>query len=442
MNACEDYDEDGCAWSRREAARIKQIQIGKARPEYQRYLREVPHHRRNSSQPITPDPRARVSKRQFDRALGDWRRRLHEFDAVPRGPPRHQSGSEAQWSSNGQQSTKAWGSPANKTIGGQAAQMELPGSAAIADSGRARIASRRAARERPGKFGPRKPVDSPDKESPLTEPLRPPPPPPPLTCQSSVADSQASVVRISLADQLMEIPMQQMPMADWQWYQGDQASWGMIETPQKTNMMGMVDMQFMPMETPPDKPMMPGHAMCQQVYDENGMMKVEDSYLGMPMEFAMLPHRLFDSSPEKSDEGILDLHSGGDSEATAALENGNSTTCPEQSVPESPRSRPEKQDSLMPLMSPQPKMSPPARGLATPTPATPKRPCYVPETPSPDRMHCSWTHPAATMQPMSYVQPATLGPMAWNYGAQATEQVLPEFLHIMNCMAHEGQTSV
>merc|ERR1719408_1192308 len=86
-NACEDYDEDGCAWSRREAARIKQIQIGKARPEYLRYVREVLPSRRTPSQPSTPDPRARVSKRQFDRALGDWRRRLHEFDAVPR-PPR------------------------------------------------------------------------------------------------------------------------------------------------------------------------------------------------------------------------------------------------------------------------------------------------------------------------------------------------------------------
>merc|ERR1719183_1466976 len=86
-DACEDYDEDCCAWSRREAARLKQIQIGKARPEYQRYVREVMPSKRTPSQPSTPDPRARVSKRQFDRALGEWRRRLHEFDAVPRGPP-------------------------------------------------------------------------------------------------------------------------------------------------------------------------------------------------------------------------------------------------------------------------------------------------------------------------------------------------------------------
>merc|ERR1719262_557595 len=81
MNADEDIDfdndddDDGAAWARREAARLKQIQIGKARPEYQRYVREVPPNQRQASHPRTPDPRARVSKRQFDRALGDWRRR-------------------------------------------------------------------------------------------------------------------------------------------------------------------------------------------------------------------------------------------------------------------------------------------------------------------------------------------------------------------------------
>lgn len=79
----EDGDDSEQTWSRREAARRRQIMIGKARPEYRRYLDEVPLEERDESQPSTPDPRARVSKRQFDRALGDWRRRLHEYDATP-----------------------------------------------------------------------------------------------------------------------------------------------------------------------------------------------------------------------------------------------------------------------------------------------------------------------------------------------------------------------
>lgn len=438
--ACEDYDEDadGCAWSRREAARIKQIQIGKARPEYQRYLREVPHNRRNSSQPTTPDPRARVSKRQFDRALGDWRRRLHEFDAFPRGPPRHES--EAQWSSIGQSSRNSWG-------GGQASFQDSAGDADLNSPDGRRTVNRRvraipaAPRERIGKFGPRKPVDSPSSKEPQALPeIQCSPPPLPLASPSSVTtaeSSQQGAVRISLADQLMDMPIQpSMPMQEWQWYPGAEAAWGMVETPQKLNTMGMLDMQFMTMETPPDKPMMPGHTMSQQFYDENGMLKVDDSYLGMPVESCMLPHRLFESSPEKSDHGaILDFASS-TSEATA-LDNCDTLSSPERIAPESPRCRREKQDELGPLMSPQPGLSPHYRGLATPTPATPKRACYVPETPSPDRMHCSWMHP--TMPP--YVQPTPLGGLPWHYGAQATDQVMPEFLHMMSSMTHEGQPS-
>jgi len=448
MMACEDYDDDadGCAWSRREAARIKQIQIGKARPEYQRYMREVPHNRRNSSQPTTPDPRARVSKRQFDRALGDWRRRLHEFDAVPRGPPRHQA--ENEWSPNGQSSRNSWG-------GGQASLQDDADQ--YSPEGGRRTATRRARaipvppRERSGKFGPRKPVDSPISKEPqaLPENQWSPPPALPLASQSDVTPAQSSqpgAVRISLADQLMEIPMQPaMPMQDWQlqgWYPGCEAAWGMIETPQKLNSMGMIDMPFMTMETP-DKPMMPGHTMSQQfVYDENGMLKVDDSYLGMPVESCMLPHRLFDSSPEKCDPGaILDFGSSSSIEATAS-DNCDTLSSPERIAPESPRCRREKQDELGPLMSPQPGtpglgLSAHYRGLATPTPATPKRACYVPETPSPDRMHLAWMHP--TMPP--FVQPTPLGGLPWHYGAQATDQVMPEFLHMMSSMTHEGQPS-
>eukprot|EP00930_Biecheleria_cincta_P014851 TRINITY_DN125_c0_g2_i1.p1 TRINITY_DN125_c0_g2~~TRINITY_DN125_c0_g2_i1.p1 ORF type:complete len:516 (+),score=95.39 TRINITY_DN125_c0_g2_i1:73-1548(+) len=77
----DDVAEDSEAtWARREAARMRQIMIGKARPEYRRYIQEVPLEQRDLAQPSTPNPKDRVSKRQFDRALGDWRRRLHEFD--------------------------------------------------------------------------------------------------------------------------------------------------------------------------------------------------------------------------------------------------------------------------------------------------------------------------------------------------------------------------
>jgi len=84
----EEEEEEVCSesvWNRREAARFRQIAIGKNRPEFKRNSHEVPLHLRDSSMPQTPDPRSRVSKRQFDRALSDWRRRLHEYEAVPHG---------------------------------------------------------------------------------------------------------------------------------------------------------------------------------------------------------------------------------------------------------------------------------------------------------------------------------------------------------------------
>ncbi|CAE8635488.1 unnamed protein product [Polarella glacialis] len=80
-DAEEEAEDSEATWSRREAARMRQIMIGKARPEYRRYIAEVPAEIRDPAQPGTPNPKDRVSKRQFDRSLGDWRRRLHEFDA-------------------------------------------------------------------------------------------------------------------------------------------------------------------------------------------------------------------------------------------------------------------------------------------------------------------------------------------------------------------------
>lgn len=76
-------DNSDSTWTRREQARQRQIAIGKARPEYRRYVQEVPCEHRDPSHPSTPDPRDRISKRQFDRTLSKWRCRLHEYD-VPR----------------------------------------------------------------------------------------------------------------------------------------------------------------------------------------------------------------------------------------------------------------------------------------------------------------------------------------------------------------------
>lgn len=73
-----DSDE---VWSRRVIARQRQINIGKNRPEYKRYIQQVTMEQRTLDHPRTPDFKARISKRQFDRELGIWRRQLHEFDA-------------------------------------------------------------------------------------------------------------------------------------------------------------------------------------------------------------------------------------------------------------------------------------------------------------------------------------------------------------------------
>merc|ERR1719171_1897377 len=84
-----DVEEEGLddgAWHRRAQARLRQIHIGKAWPEYRRYIQEIPVESRGKSQPSTPDPYERVSKRQFDRALGAWRRQLHDFDVPGQWP--------------------------------------------------------------------------------------------------------------------------------------------------------------------------------------------------------------------------------------------------------------------------------------------------------------------------------------------------------------------
>jgi len=308
--------------------------------------------------------------------------------------------------------------------------------------------SRAAPQERIGKMGPRKPLESsPEKDSfqQSHSSLLPPPPPPLLSAQ---AMQQGSAVRISLADQLEHAPLAQpmMPMQavmppDWQWYQSPEA-WGSMETPQK--LMAMGDMQSMPMETPPDGPLkqfMPGHPMFPQGCDEATLKAMA---MEMHMESLMLPHRLFDSSPEKSErfDSVTQSHSLDSS-------NSESTTlkCAAHAL-QSPRSRaPEDQDSMLPLMSPKTLMSPKMRHcMASPVPTTPKRPCYVPETPSPDRMHymTHQSHALSYAQPAPYTHPGGLagyyGGMAMGgLGLQAHDQVIPEFLQMMQpCIGHEA----
>lgn len=82
-------------WSRRAAARRKQIQIGKSRPEYLCYISEVNKEDRLPTHPRTPSPTLRIPKRQFDRKLSKWRQQLHEFDQIP-GTPRETSEHESQ----------------------------------------------------------------------------------------------------------------------------------------------------------------------------------------------------------------------------------------------------------------------------------------------------------------------------------------------------------
>lgn len=67
-------------WAKRAAARQRQIDIGKARREYECFTEAVPDNERCGYHPHTPDPKARVSKRAFDRLLSTWRRQLHDFD--------------------------------------------------------------------------------------------------------------------------------------------------------------------------------------------------------------------------------------------------------------------------------------------------------------------------------------------------------------------------
>ena len=67
-------------WLRRANARRRQIQNSKSRPEYLRYISQVNKEDRLATHPRTPSPTHRISKRQFDRELSEWRQKLRLFD--------------------------------------------------------------------------------------------------------------------------------------------------------------------------------------------------------------------------------------------------------------------------------------------------------------------------------------------------------------------------
>lgn len=397
---------------------MKQLQIGKARPEYQRYIREVPPHRRTSSHPLTPDPRAHVSKRQFDRALGEWRRRLHEFDAVPRAPPRE---TEAARGKKGQQQAVSSSKKAGRDAAvGLASEQQLQQEQreSVAALGRSSNRPRSPPRERrgrasgihversTGKFGPRKPIDGSWREDcsdslDLTDASPPPPPPKDTTAHADSAPIESgAVMRISLADQLMGMQQQQPPpppslmpappFVTGQWFENPEMSWSSMETPEKSSMMGALsDLSFMMMETPADKPMMPGHAMVQPFYD--GMLgcgPLDETFSCMPVESLMIPHKLFDSSPACSEqEQVLD----GDTSA------GDSDPSPKpRARSESPRRLAPKADSEAPT---------PMKLGFSPMPRTPLR-LFGVETPSPDRLHigCSLMQQPALPPPQPFPQ--------------------------------------
>ena len=75
---------------RRLSQRRKEIAYGKNTLGYERYLAQVPKHKRGarySEHPRTPDSTKKVSKRAFDGTVKAWRRALHEWD-----PPKDERG--------------------------------------------------------------------------------------------------------------------------------------------------------------------------------------------------------------------------------------------------------------------------------------------------------------------------------------------------------------
>jgi hypothetical protein len=177
--------------------------------------------------------------------------------------------------------------------------------------------------------------------------------------------------------------------------------------------MWMGDAQYAHFEYTPDKLPMPCHGDFNEPQDES-ILKASDTYLNMPVETAMIPERLFDFSPEKSERGHML-----ESSSSTTFDSGNSVGSPLSGVGElaSPRTAKQPHEALSQL-------TPGLPCLASPVPT--KRPCYA-ETPSPDRMHCSWMN-----APTAYSQPPITQPFVpWHLSAPAYDQVIPEFMSMM-----------
>mmetsp|Transcript_7270 Transcript_7270/g.19485 ORF Transcript_7270/g.19485 Transcript_7270/m.19485 type:complete len:302 (-) Transcript_7270:150-1055(-) len=68
------------------AQRQKQVDFGKNTIGYQRYIQQVPKHRRRFRDPATPDIHKDVSKRSFEGQVKAWRRALHAWDQEGKAP--------------------------------------------------------------------------------------------------------------------------------------------------------------------------------------------------------------------------------------------------------------------------------------------------------------------------------------------------------------------
>jgi hypothetical protein len=211
--------------------------------------------------------------------------------------------------------------------------------------------------------------------------------------------ASGGAVRISLADQLWELPFQSTastPLCGaWPWY--DESLWNNVETPEK---MLEMQQQYMLMDTP-EKLMMPFQGM-EEVHQAwfGNLANGEDNFAPMAKDSCIVPRELpFDVAPVLDNMGgfegcqavepvstqvdivIPETH---ESEPQAIKEsNGELSPRPASSQPE-----------LLSLKSPTLRFQSPSVGcLASPTPQTPKRQHYVPDTPSPSRMHFSWMQP-------------------------------------------------
>merc|ERR1712228_714189 len=60
--------------------RMRQIDIGKATPEYMNYISMIPKTQRSAQHPRTPNPREKMPNKWWKKKMNDWRKALHAFD--------------------------------------------------------------------------------------------------------------------------------------------------------------------------------------------------------------------------------------------------------------------------------------------------------------------------------------------------------------------------